>query len=318
MQVNKNLNFPNFDLRFQEVDEGLRISQGNAAYIARRWRLSDDVQAIVNHSIEAGLTCLIRHGHPRESSHLPAGVGVDYIGFSPSPAHHWVFVLNMDSRPDKTPLVSGTFDKTYEHVLAAAGVPFAPQWRSPQELTVPRSALHAAISASCPFWNSLGLRRGYREQRGQFGHFIDEEDLHASLLQAWSKTALGSNLLAPKSRVLLGGINRRHGEIDLLSSDTGGQIWVIELKNRAVSNTGGETPDLQLMRYMSDPEISAMAAGRPISGILIAQDTDLGTRRAIQNCPLPVGFLRATKDENTIHLTELARSPSLTNPVPWE
>ena len=52
-------------IRLEEVEEGLLVKQYNEAYVARKWRLSDNTIELVEAAIESGLRWMIRVQHPQ-------------------------------------------------------------------------------------------------------------------------------------------------------------------------------------------------------------------------------------------------------------
>ena len=113
------------DLRVSRETLGLRIGQAGKAYLSKGWELSQEVCAVFETAFSHGITCLIQRGHPSESKLYETGSTLDYISFSPSPEHYWVFALDMDScsdarsrrRPHRV-----KFKKVYRHILRANGI----------------------------------------------------------------------------------------------------------------------------------------------------------------------------------------------------
>ncbi|WP_372520433.1 endonuclease NucS domain-containing protein [Limimaricola soesokkakensis] len=305
------MSYPHLELELSEVPDGVLVRQSGSAYLARGWRLTPEVKYIVRLALEAGLISMIQRDHPRESNRLPNGAGADYLTFAPSEHHRWVFVLDMDSCPRRRAPTKVKFSKTYKHALRRAGIACPPEWRSPQELIVAVEDLSMALSAAAPLWDRLGHRQGKAMERGLHDHFIDEEDLHAHIVQNWERTLRCKGLELIASRFLLGGLAHRQGEIDILARDKAGLV-VVELKNRAVWNTGGETPDRQLIRYMTHPDLLELASqkGDAIRGILIAQEMDHKLRRAVRASTHPIVAFEATKASEKLVLAEVARSDS--------
>lgn len=301
---------PDIHLEMTDVPEGILVSQRGRKYIARGWHLTQEVASIVELALNEGLQCLIQNGHPSESKLLPNGDGTDYLTFSDKPEHRWTFVLNMDSCPDRANPVQVTFNKKFKHVLRMNSINCPPQWRSPQELVVAIEDLPSALRLTKPFWSQLGKKRGIGSERGKHGFFVDEEDLHSEIVQNWQAFDLADNLEFVSSKHLIGSPNNRMGEVDVLAKDTKGNVYVIELKNNAVRNAGGETPDQQLSRYMAHSEIRkiAEAHGGYVQGILIAQDIDQKLRNVIRESELPIIAYEATKANNRVVLQEVSRS----------
>ena len=102
------------DLKLEDRENGIQISQRKKSYIARKWRLTDQVVGIVDAAINAGLTCLWQEGHPGgETSH--------HISFSFSHSKaSWIFVLGGEARPPEVRSI--TVSKKLVSLLRASGI----------------------------------------------------------------------------------------------------------------------------------------------------------------------------------------------------
>jgi len=305
---------PKYDLLVLQENRGLKIEQSGLAYLAKNWELSKEVLSVFDLAFSYNLTCLIRRGHPRETKFYETGETVDYIGFSLSPEHYWVFVLDMDSCLGsglRSKPRSIKFRKIYRHILRGKGIECSAEWRTPQNLHVDIEELGDALKCISPYVEKLGLMKGARLRRGEYPFFVDEEDLHSFLLSSWTKCSLSKRLGILASKFILNNIAHREGEIDLLAEDHDKNLFVIELKDSA-KNGSGETPTQQLQRYMEHPDIVQKAENRDrkIFGILIAQDLSIDVRRDIKNSDLPVISYEITKTEDGVDLEEMSRSLS--------
>lgn len=299
-------------LRISEEERGLRVEQCGRSYLAKMWALSPEVLAVVELALENGLSCLMRRGHPSESKLYETGGSVDYLCFSPTPEHHWVFGLDMDScrgggarrQPRRV-----KFSKRYRHILRANDIACLPEWRSPQHLHVDLTDLRRALAVVSPHVDSLGAMSGRRLERGAHPFFVDEEDLHAHLVRHWRNCPVLQALTLLHSKLLLNGIAHRQGEIDLLASDRERDLFVIELKDTAKANIT-ESPVRQLIRYMEHPEVLDMARtrGGAIFGMLIAQDLGHDVCKEVAQAEHPILAYEATKLPESIKLTLLATS----------
>lgn len=230
---------PDLHLRVDTGPGGLVVSQAGRAYLARGWQLTPEVRVVVELALAAGLTQMIQDGHPRESNLLPNGSGADYLTFSDATGRGWVFVLDMDSCPRRATPTQVKFNKRFKRVLRAEGIPCPPEWRSPQELIVRLEDLPRALEVTRPWWARLGSRKDVAAERGKHAVFVDEEDLHSHIVQGWTAFPLAARLELIRSRFLLGTTARREGEVDLLARDRANNIWILELKNRAVLERRG-------------------------------------------------------------------------------
>lgn len=62
---------PGTDIDLEQVAEGLLVRQGAQAYVARGWRLTDPVVALIQKAVTSGLGCMIREDHPRKNARWP-------------------------------------------------------------------------------------------------------------------------------------------------------------------------------------------------------------------------------------------------------
>ena len=117
------------EAKFDEVETnegkflGTRISQDDKTYIARNWKITEEVKKIIVKAAENGFTKLWRQNHPQERYMID---GPDYlrgshhIGFSKSHSDHWVFALGAESLSRKggvQRVKEITFNKYYGHFI---------------------------------------------------------------------------------------------------------------------------------------------------------------------------------------------------------
>jgi hypothetical protein len=109
------LSYPELgDLVLEDREGGTWISQRGKAYLARRWRLTDQVVKIVESAIESGLTCLWQSGHPKggSSHHIS-------FSFTHAPAS-WIFVLGGEARPPEVRQI--TLNKKLKDLLEKSDI----------------------------------------------------------------------------------------------------------------------------------------------------------------------------------------------------
>lgn len=301
---------PELGLILTQHIEGIYVSQSGLCYIAKRWQLTAEVIEICEMALDQGLVCMLQRNHPRESSYLPNGNGADYLTFSLTPEHRWVFVLDMDSCPKRSVPTRVRFSKTYKNYLRCNQVSCEPEFRSPQELHVATDQLSKALKVTKPYWSTLGKGRGKAMERSKHDFFVDEEDLHAHIIQHWDRIEIIKDMDLLESHMRLESLSHRSGEIDLLARSGQKELIVIELKNRAVGNAGGETPIEQVERYMKHPDITqkALNEGLEIRGILIAQEMDFRLRQAVAKSSFSVVAYEVTKTEAGLILSEISHS----------
>ena len=117
------------ETKFDEVETnkgkflGTRISQDNKTYIARNWKMTEEVKKIITKAAENGFSKLWRQNHPQERYMID---GPDYlrgshhIGFSKSHSDPWLFVLGAESLSRKGGVQSVkeiTFNKYFGKII---------------------------------------------------------------------------------------------------------------------------------------------------------------------------------------------------------
>ncbi len=119
--------FKELNTVFEEVEDkqgkylGIKITQNDKTYIARNWRINEQIKNIINLASSCNLKCLWRHGHPLDKYFLNEKEndflkGSHHIGFSEKHAYPWVFVLGSESlrrRHGGQLIKSITFNKKY-------------------------------------------------------------------------------------------------------------------------------------------------------------------------------------------------------------
>ena len=114
---------------FEEVEDatgrflGTRVAQNNVTYIARRWRMTDEVKTILTTSAELGFDKFWRFNHPQDS-YLEGNVnylkGCHHISCSASHDSPWIFALGAESlsrRLGNQVVKEITFNRVYDDVL---------------------------------------------------------------------------------------------------------------------------------------------------------------------------------------------------------
>ena len=88
---------------------GILIEQFDRAYIARKWRLTDEVKGIVELAAKHGWGCLWRYGHPRDEYFVGGAdgkLGSPHIGFSRNSSERWLFCLGQEAGPPNVNLIT--------------------------------------------------------------------------------------------------------------------------------------------------------------------------------------------------------------------
>lgn len=109
-----NLTFPDHDLFLDDRSNGVFVAQHGKSYLARKWKLTDQVQDIIRRALDHGLTCLWQEGHPgSDTSHHIS------FSFSHRPAF-WVFCLGGEANPPNVRVV--TVSKKVRGILQTNGL----------------------------------------------------------------------------------------------------------------------------------------------------------------------------------------------------
>jgi hypothetical protein len=262
--------WPEHGLKLTECDRGLQVQQDGAAYIARSWKLCDDVVKTVDAALDCGFACVIRHNHPKPNNRDEGGV--QYIGFSRSESERWVFVIDQYSCPgtrQRDHVNTVTFEKHYRTTLERAQIPFTEEGargrKGGQNLFVSfdrvADAIHACAGDAEAVEQVMGARE-WEERKAHLG-FVTEAVLESYLVQHWHTLPFASELEYLGRQFPVEG-----GYIDILARDRrSGDLVIVELKRDRVG------PEVlgQIGRYVNSGVIRRRADGRPIRGIAIAR-----------------------------------------------
>jgi len=117
---------------FEEVEDikgdylGTRVTQDNVTYIARHWRMTDEVKKILAKAAGLGFGCFWRHNHPQDS-YLEGNEkylkGCHHIGCSRTHNSPWLFVLGAESlsrRLGVQVVKEITFNRVYHQFMDTA------------------------------------------------------------------------------------------------------------------------------------------------------------------------------------------------------
>lgn len=292
--------FPSIDLQIEAEERGLKIQQCGEAYLAKNWRLTNEVIGIVETAVKFGLTSALQQRHPQAAKRYETGETVEYISFSLSPTDYWVFAVDDQCSPSwkvRDECYRVIFKRAYRAPLRAAGIATEVEWRSPQNIFVARNNLEDALRACEPYFSALSPMKGGRLLKGQVPGFVDEDDLHRALLIHWKSTPMGKIAENVASEVQI-----PSGRIDLMGTSNGtGDIVIAELKQVA-----DETEVDQLERYLNDPQITGgfdSERGRCL-GFLIAEDIKLKARRRAKSSDHLIICLEATWTEDGVVLSD--------------
>ena len=274
-----NRDWKNFSLELADTDGGLRVRQGDEAYIARGWKLTQSVLAIVEMALSHDLGCMIQNRHPQTSKREPMGDGAVYLSFARKSTEHWVLGLNENAgsdRQSRTTVVRALFNKNYRHALVQADIPFqVEKFRNASNIEVPIEFAEKAVKACLPYLDSHARQKGKGAIEGEYPGFRDEADIERWLMENLNKTTLGRavSILGRQVRIDV-------GIIDILARDElTGAIVVIEVKQgraQPIHVVG------QLARYLASKDIARIAKGSRIVGMIVAELIESTTKNAIE------------------------------------
>jgi len=294
--------WPEFDLVIRQLPNGLEIRQGERAYIARDWRLTGEVVAVIETALAHGLTCLIRNEHPRENMLLPSTKGADYIGFSRKRNERWVFVLDYYSclnRKKGTPRTLPfqlTFYITFKADLEKHGIPMTAMGAANgRGVLVAVEHLGAAIDTCLPNYGLTGSYTGPRGGETTIDGFVYEGNLQTRMLRYWSGCRFGRMLEVIDQEVAFNG-NR----LDILASDQeSGHLVIIELKHPKAEPSAVA----QLGRYLEEFRFTPHGNGRPLLGAIVAETIPDSTRQAARSAPWPISLFPARWTSDGVDLS---------------
>ncbi len=269
-------NFPN-GITIEDVEGGLLVRQGDEAYVARNWHLTQPVENLVETAFECGLNCMIRTDHPRKNSRWPNTRGVVYLAFSPTADGQWSLAIDT-FREKSGEFGHAVFNGKYHEQFVAAGLPFTFEARNKTagHLVVARDYVVPAIRALSGFDHSvLTLNHKAHESEG----FTTEYVIQREILTNWEKTPWSACYdIVQDEYPVDGGLNSRR--IDILARDRKTGDWlIIELK-RAEANAAAvhQVADYLLALGQRDE----FAHGR-LKGVLVAERIPSAVRVLAKN-----------------------------------
>ena len=116
--------FPHLSPTLKEEPGGVRVTQNGKSYLADKWKLREDVRAMIYLSISQCFHCLWVKNHPR-------GDAIHYICFARSHTPPWDYLLANESNGERI-----TMNKNHENKLRQAGIYFEVQTGGGRHLTV--------------------------------------------------------------------------------------------------------------------------------------------------------------------------------------
>lgn len=292
------------DLAISEHEQGLLIQQGGERYIARNWVLTDQVKAFISECIRHGLGCAIRYRHPAPNIRMTKGI--NWIGFSRTPAERWVAVIDefcpKVTRPSKV-MQRIVINKHYRGIVERAGINYWFQSSNVNNIHVDFADMPAAVrvcAKNAEVVERALKTRQWEEAKRAIGLMV-ESHLEEYIVNNWQKQNFGRKLTFVGNQV-------KH--MDIVARDEGKRFYVFELKR---GPAGIEVYD-QLIRYLRGAA-TTLGSSQITYGAIIAKKYDKAIIHATINGPYPVALFSFddTREGNIIHLEASSWPSSVRN-----
>ena len=248
------------DLFITEQNEGLLISQNNKTFLARKWKLTQEVRDIIELSIINGFSKLWVEGHPKgDTSH--------YICFSRSHSKPWEYLIGGEAKPPNVNMI--TVNATHRKLLETSNVNFHWQNFGGKHLFLsPKiEMLELLISeiSKVPHESFIPSPRqsGTKIKRSGFRKENELEEFIFNKL-----TALGY-LVYRQPRFITNNELESDSKPDIILEEKN-NVYIIELKLNAA-----HIADLnQLNRYLNNKDLKEKFSEKKIKGILLTGHYD--------------------------------------------
>ena len=215
-------------IRLEEVEQRLLVRQYDDAYVARKWRLSDNTIELVRTAVESGLWWMIREQHPQSHARWPAGKGRVYLAFSPTRYSQWSVAIDSVNSSGED-FGKAVFNGKYHHQFVKRDIKydFEKRNRKSGHMEVKRPDVLPTISILAQFDHSvLYLGRNSDAVCG----FSTEYDIQRPILEQWEETPFSEFASIEGSEVPAeDGPNPRRIDILARNAHTGDRL-VVELK----------------------------------------------------------------------------------------
>ena len=269
-------------IRLEEVEDGLLVHQYDDAYVARRWRLSDNTMELVQTAVQSGLRWMIRERHPQPHARWPSGKGRVHLAFSPTREDQWsVAIDTVNASGDN--FGKAVFNGKYHQQFVERDIAFEFEKRNrgAGHMEVKRPDVLPAIRLLARFNHSvLYLGRGAELADG----FSTEYDIQRSILQRWDETPLSELAALEGHEVPVDpGANPRRIDILGRNADTGDWL-IVELK-RAEADVEAIR---QLRGYLAALEQRDDFRGGELLGVLVAERIPDAVKDAARNTGIVV------------------------------
>ena len=256
-------------VRLTEIEEGIIVTQDGQQYLARKWRLNDDLLGLITKFINAGFECLIRSTHPQVKNRTS---GVAYIGFSASKSEPWLAVIDQHSK--QNPIRRITVNSLFRDLLTEAKIPYRWENAGGKNMFVATQDIDILLEAINPeFARNVILPTSKRNTHSILPSALAREEMLQSLLVSdihdnKYKDIFGnvsSVNVNPRWRTHADSLDPQLWDIPDVIVETPTTIWVLELK---LNEVGVQAAD-QVARYVLNPACDALASGRDIRAITI-------------------------------------------------
>lgn len=204
-------------ISLEDVEDGLLIRQNDVGYVARNWKLTPQIEELVETAVSNGFGCMIRETHPRRDAHWPNPKGVVYIAFSPGPELHWSFVIDDQCHGRDGGYRRAAFSGKYRNQFDAKSIPYELEKRNKQSghFLIDGGRVLPTIEALRKFDHSVLIHSNNRKFDTSDG-FQTEYDIQHMVLTNWDQTPWASKyqILESEFRVENSRTSRR---IDVLA-----------------------------------------------------------------------------------------------------
>ena len=248
------------DLFITEQDEGLLIAQNNKIFLARKWKLTQEVHDIIELSLNKGFSKLWVEGHPKgDTSH--------YICFSRSHSKPWEYLLGGEARPPNVKMI--TVNNTHRKLLESSSVNFHWQNFGGKHLFLsPKiEMLQLLISeiSKVSHESFLVSKKSVGTNIKQSGFRIENELEE----YVFNKFISNNYLVHRQHRFKTNNELESDSKPDIILEDND-RVYIIELKLNSA-----HIADLnQLYRYLNNKKLKDKFSGKEIIGILLTGHYD--------------------------------------------
>ena len=260
-------------IELKDLNGGVLVKQFGDAYLARKWRLTDQTIQLVQTAIKSDLRWMIRVGHPQARALWPSGRGTVYLAFSPTRENQWSMAIDRFSESSGD-YGAAVFNGKYhsQFVQHEVAFEFEKRNRSAGHMVVAREYVLSTLRLLCNLDHRvLYLHRSDRTVEG----FATEYDIQRALLFDWDSTVFSDRyaIITDEFPVDLGQNPRR---VDILCKDrnSGGRL-VIEIK-RAEANLDAVR---QIEVYLHALRRREDFCDMTVTGALVAERIPLAVRQ---------------------------------------